>query len=70
MFDLNADGVQTSPFPSTIQNGSGKTGGIYCLYAQDEWKLLPGLTLNYGGRFDLVDELGSTSASNRVLAFW
>ena len=56
VFALNDEGAQTSPFPTIFEDGSGKTGGVYGLYLQDEWKLLPKLTLNYGARFDVVDE--------------
>jgi outer membrane receptor protein involved in Fe transport len=53
---LNDAGQQTSQSPETLIDGSGHTGGIYGAYLQDEWKLAKGLTLNFGGRFDLVDE--------------
>jgi outer membrane receptor protein involved in Fe transport len=33
-----------------------RAGGLYGNYLQDEWKILPALTLNYGGRFDIVDQ--------------
>ena len=41
--------------PFAIQDNGHKTGYLYGLYLQDEWRLLPKVTLNYGGRFDLVD---------------
>ncbi len=53
---VDAAGVQPSDQPLTIYDGSAKTGGRYGLYVQDEFKLLPNVTLNYGARFDLVDE--------------
>jgi outer membrane receptor protein involved in Fe transport len=49
-------GAQTSTTPLTLYDGSGKTGGLYGLYVQDEFLLRPGLTLNYGARFDAVDQ--------------
>ena len=71
VFALDADGIQTSPFPETLSARSGRTGGVYGLYIQDEWKLLPGLTLNYGGRFDLVDEFTKENQfSPRVNLVW
>ncbi len=71
VFDLNAEGMQSSLFPETLQSGSGKTGGVYGLYVQDEWKLLPHLTLNYGGRFDVVDEFTKENQfSPRVNLVW
>lgn len=45
------DGQTTS-----IHDGTGRTGWIYGLYAQDEWRPVKGLTINYGLRFDGVDE--------------
>ncbi|MBS4074474.1 TonB-dependent receptor [Ameyamaea chiangmaiensis] len=39
-----------------IHDGNGRTGWIYGLYAQDEWHPLHNLTINYGLRFDGVDE--------------
>jgi outer membrane receptor protein involved in Fe transport len=68
---LDSAGQQLSPTPETIMSGSGKTGGIYGVYLQDEWKLTDGLTLNYGGRFDLVDEFTHESqVSPRVNLVW
>jgi outer membrane receptor protein involved in Fe transport len=68
---LDDTGQQTSPIPETITTGSGKTGGIYGIYLQDEWKLADALTLNYGGRFDLVDEYTHENQfSPRVNLVW
>jgi outer membrane receptor protein involved in Fe transport len=41
--------------PFTIGDSSGKTGWTYSVYLQDEWRITPQLTLNYGGRFDVVN---------------
>lgn len=41
---------------ASIHDGNGRTGWLYGLYAQDEWRPLKGLTINYGLRFDGVDE--------------
>jgi outer membrane receptor protein involved in Fe transport len=46
--------AQTSDVPLTIVNAHQKTGQLYGAYLQDEWKLTPRLTLNYGARFDIV----------------
>lgn len=44
----------TSDVPFTITDQGKKTGQLYGIYLQDEWKLTPTLTLNYGARFDSV----------------
>ncbi len=49
---LDASGNQTSDVPLTIIDDGGRTEWIGSLYLQDEWKLLPEVTLNYGLRFD------------------
>jgi len=41
---------------ANIHDGSGRTGWMYGLYAQDEWRPIKNLTINYGLRFDGVDE--------------
>jgi outer membrane receptor protein involved in Fe transport len=40
--------------PFTITDRDRKTGQLYGIYVQDEWKLTPELTLNYGARYDVV----------------
>ena len=68
---LDAFGQQTSALPFAVTTGGGKTGALYGIYLQDEWKLRPGLTLNYGARFDLVDEFTHESQiSPRVNLVW
>jgi outer membrane receptor protein involved in Fe transport len=44
----------TSDVPFTITDQGHKTGQLYGIYLQDEWKLTPTLTLNYGARYDIV----------------
>jgi len=51
---IDDDGDQTSDVPFAIVDRHGKSGQLYGLYLQDEWKLTPKLTLNYGARFDVV----------------
>ena len=43
--------IQTGQ-PFAIVDNSGKTQWTYSAYLQDEWKILPRVTLNVGGRFD------------------
>ncbi len=64
-------GAATSNTPFQIFDGEGKTGGLYGLYAQDEWHILPHVTLNYGARFDVVDEYThENQVSPRVNVVW
>jgi outer membrane receptor protein involved in Fe transport len=51
---IDADGGQASDVPFSITDRHGKTGQLYGIYLQDEWKLTPKLTLNYGARYDVV----------------
>jgi outer membrane receptor protein involved in Fe transport len=52
--DPNCVIVPTSDVPFTITDQGSKTGQLYGVYLQDEWKLTRTLTLNYGARFDVV----------------
>jgi len=52
---IDAFGNQTSDVPIAIIDQHSKSGQLYGFYLQDEWKLSPKLTLNYGARFDIVD---------------
>jgi outer membrane receptor protein involved in Fe transport len=38
-----------------IADSSQKTSYTYSAYLQDEWRALPDLTVNYGGRYDIVN---------------
>ena len=45
---------QTSDAPLIIVDQHAKTGQLYGAYVQDEWKITPQLTVNYGARYDVV----------------
>jgi outer membrane receptor for ferrienterochelin and colicin len=45
----------TATTPETIVDNSAKGAELYGVYLQDEWKLTPQLTMNYGGRFDVSE---------------
>jgi outer membrane receptor protein involved in Fe transport len=49
-------GFQTSDVPMSITDDSSKTGLYYGFYLQDEWQVFKSLTINFGGRFDVLDE--------------
>ncbi|QOF95550.1 TonB-dependent receptor [Novacetimonas hansenii] len=54
-----------------IHDGNGRTGWLYGLYAQDEWRPVRNLTINYGLRFDGVDEYThSKQVSPRLNIVW
>ncbi|WP_322016146.1 TonB-dependent receptor [Paraburkholderia sp. J12] len=61
VFPADANGNQTSDIPMTINDSGSKTGYLYSAYLQDEWKLTPKLTLNYGVRYDGMNEYVSAS---------
>src|SRR5262249_3494853 len=62
---------QVSDLPPTIGDNGSKHAWAYGLYVQDEWKIFPSLTLNYGVRYD---QYGAFDAENqlspRVNAVW
>ena len=55
VFPVDAAGNQTSTNPLTVTDNSSKVGQIASVYLQDEWRIDPKLTANYGLRFDHVD---------------
>jgi outer membrane receptor protein involved in Fe transport len=55
VFPVDANGNQTSDIPIRVVDNSDKYGYFYGFYLQDEWKPFEQLTINFGGRFDIVD---------------
>ena len=63
--------MPTGDVPLNIADNSYKAGGLYGIYVQDEWRVLPTVTVNYGARFDIVDEFTHESqVSPRVNVVW
>ncbi len=61
----------TSDTPFSIHDGNGKTGTLFGVYVQDEYRVTPKLTVNYGLRFDQVNEYTNESqVSPRINAVW
>ena len=52
---VDSTGTPTGDQPIGIVNGADQVGWLYGVYLQDEWKLSPTVTVNYGARFDAVD---------------
>ena len=68
---LDANGNQTSDVPVTVVDNGAKTEWIESLYLQDEWKVIPTLTLNYGLRFDKFNAFTAAhQVSPRFNAVW
>lgn len=68
---VDAAGAQTSTTPLLIGDNQIASGGLYGVYAEDEWKLTPNLTLNYGLRFDAVEQFTHESqVSPRANLVW
>ena len=68
---VDENGVQTSDQPLTVFDSGSKTGWVYSYYLQDEWKIVPSLTLNFGARYDQFAEfLSERQLSPRVNLVW
>ena len=68
---VGEDGAPTSDQPLSLLNKSARTGAQYGLYVQDEWRVLPSVTVNAGVRFDVVDQyVHENQVSPRVNVVW
>jgi outer membrane receptor protein involved in Fe transport len=68
---VDALGNQTSDVPLTIIDDGTKHAWSYSLYLQDEWKVFPSLTVNYGLRYDAFQAFDSENQlSPRINAVW
>ena len=67
VFPTGADGSQVSNVPERLALNQEKTGEVYGVYLQDEWRVFSPLTINYGVRYDRVAEyVHEGQASPRV----
>ena len=55
VFPTDSDGNQSSTFPIVVTDDTHLTVFNYGIYLQDEWTVLPKLTVNGGVRFDYYD---------------
>ncbi|HEY6515887.1 MAG TPA: TonB-dependent receptor [Steroidobacteraceae bacterium] len=68
---IDATGAQTSDVPVSIIDNGKQSQEIESAYLQDEWRILPPLTINYGVRFDHYNAYSSGSqVSPRLNAVW
>ncbi len=68
---VDATGTPTTDQPVGIADTTRKQGGLYGVYVQDEWRILPTVTINSGLRFDGVDQLtNETQLSPRLNVVW
>jgi outer membrane receptor protein involved in Fe transport len=69
------DDPDADPIPSGqttgFTQGSDLVGWTYSLYLQDEWKVVPTVTVNFGARFDAISGVTSENQlSPRVNVVW
>jgi outer membrane receptor for ferrienterochelin and colicins len=66
-----ATGATLGDVPTAIVDNNAKTEWIESLYLQDEWRLIPTVTINYGARFDHFNAYTSAhQVSPRVNIVW
>jgi outer membrane receptor protein involved in Fe transport len=68
---VDSSGMQTSDQPIAILDSGATTGWLYSYYLQDEWRPVPKLTFNFGGRFDQMAEyVNGRQLSPRASLVW
>ncbi len=68
---LNSACTSVGTTPVTVNESGAKTGLTYSGYLQDEWKILPTVTLNYGARYDVLRAYtDAQQLSPRINAVW
>jgi outer membrane receptor for ferrienterochelin and colicins len=68
---LDPAGNQITDIPETVIDNGAKTEWIESLYLQDEWKIIPAVTVNYGLRFDYFTAYTSAhQVSPRLNVVW
>ena len=68
---LVANCTEVAKSPVHVVDGGGETGFTYSAYLQDEWHVVPTLTLNYGLRYDVLNAYTDTQQlSPRVNLVW
>jgi len=68
---VDANGMQARDEPFTVFDSGATTGWLYSYYLQDEWKIAPNATINFGARFDQMAEfVDGRQLSPRVNMVW
>ncbi len=71
VLSTDADGNPLNDMPVTIPDNGAKTQWIESFYLQDEWDILPTVTINYGVRFDNLSAYDTEKQlSPRVNVVW
>lgn len=57
--------------PAGFSDGSTLVGWAYSVYLQDEWKVTPTVTVNFGARFDAISgQIAENQLSPRINIVW
>jgi outer membrane receptor protein involved in Fe transport len=68
---VDATGTPTQDQPIGITTGADNIGWMYGVYLQDEWRVTPSVTVNFGLRFDQYDGIISENqVSPRINVVW
>jgi outer membrane receptor protein involved in Fe transport len=64
-------GTPTTDVPQGILFGSDQVGWLYGVYLQDEWRVTPTVTINFGARFDAYSyTIAENQLSPRINVVW
>lgn len=68
---LNPGEVIPGDSPVGFTDGSTLVGWTYSVYLQDEWKITPTVTVNFGARFDAISgQISENQVSPRINVVW
>ena len=68
---VDDDGAPVTDVPSGLTEGTDQLGWLYGFYLQDEWRVLPTVTINFGARFDgYSGVIAENQLSPRINVVW
>ena len=68
---LNPGELIPGDSPVGFTDGSNLIGWTYSVYLQDEWKIIPTVTVNFGARFDAISgQISENQVSPRINVVW